>query len=290
MRESVNESKGYIREHFEFSKEKPVTVFETNARQMLLHSHDCLEINLILAGSGTYIIEEKQYEICPGDLFIINNEERHMAVHDGGLKILVLIFPPQLLWEGQVETSLLEPFFNRNQSFSNKITAAALVVSLLKDHLQQIQKECRLEKKGWQVYAKAHILLLLAEIVRYCEENKEIGGDIKNMYKLYKKVRPVLDYLHAHYTEANTLEELAKIAMMNKSYLCTIFREATNMHIFSYIDQLRINQACALLRTTDASVTEISMQVGYNSVSYFNRSFKKVKGATPLQYRKMKIM
>ena len=90
-----------------------------------------------------------------------------------------------------------------------------MVVSLLKDHLQQIQKECRLEKKGWQVYAKAHILLLLAEIVRYCEENKEIGGDIKNMYKLYKKVRPVLDYLHAHYTEANTLEELAKIARNN---------------------------------------------------------------------------
>ncbi len=283
---SAEEYKDFIREHFEFPQERPVIIFETKARQMLLHTHDCLEINLILAGSGTYIIGDKQYEIQEGDFFIINNEERHMAVHNGELRILVLIFPPLFLWEGKSESGLLEPFFNRNQKFSNRIMSSASVSAVLREYLMHVHQEYSEEKKGWQIYAKAYILLLLAEIVRYCEENEEIGGEVKNMHKLYTRIRPVVDYLHANYSNQITLEELAEVAHMNKSYLCTSFKDAMSMPIFSYIDQLRISRACALLRTTDFSVTEISMQVGYNSISYFNRSFKKVKSLTPGQYRR----
>lgn len=279
----------YIKETFHFKEEAPIILFETNARQMYMHSHNCLEINLILAGSGYYVIEEKRYDITAGDIFVINNQERHMAVHNGDLKILVLIFEPGLVWEGKQESSLLEPFFNRSPLFSNRIRDNESVYPSLKIDMDIISREYLLQKNGWTVYVKAQLLLFLVELFRYCQEKQELGGDIKNLHKMYSKIRPVLDYIHEHFTEQLTLEDLAEHAIMNKSYLCTCFKETMNLRIFEYIDQLRINKACVLLKTTEESITEIALEVGYSSVSYFNRNFKHVKSITPRNYREDKI-
>src|SRR5665647_424967 len=71
-------SMDYIREQFHFRDEFHFMLFETVARQALIHCHECLEINFVQRGSGYYIIEQKSYPIQAGDIFIINNAERHM--------------------------------------------------------------------------------------------------------------------------------------------------------------------------------------------------------------------
>ena len=55
----------YEKEVIQLPQDFPFLTFATDARQMVMHQHDCLEINRILSGSGTYWIEEKQYEILP---------------------------------------------------------------------------------------------------------------------------------------------------------------------------------------------------------------------------------
>ncbi len=84
----------YVKDEMVFEREFPYRMFLSNSRQMYLHSHDLLEINHVKEGSGYYLIEEKEYEIHPGDIFIINNQERHMAVHDGSLVLEVIVFDP----------------------------------------------------------------------------------------------------------------------------------------------------------------------------------------------------
>ena len=104
----------YVKDEMVFEREFPYRMFLSNSRQMYLHSHDLLEINHVKEGSGYYLIEEKEYEIHPGDIFIINNQERHMAVHDGSLVLEVIVFDPSLLWEQRRGYQFLEPFFNRS--------------------------------------------------------------------------------------------------------------------------------------------------------------------------------
>lgn len=63
----------YVKDEMVFEREFPYRMFLSNSRQMYLHSHDLLEINYVKEGSGYYLIEEKEYEIHPGDIFIIND-------------------------------------------------------------------------------------------------------------------------------------------------------------------------------------------------------------------------
>lgn len=276
----------YVKEVIEFQNHFPLAVFETSQKQMYMHLHDCLEINYVCAGEGFYVIEEKKYEIRQGDIFIINNRERHMAVHDGSLRILVLVFATHFIWDKQQEDDYLKPFFQRNRNFSNRIRRGDRGYDCLEDNIRKIEEEHRKKLAGWQMFVRAEVMMFLAELYRYCHDRQEVCDGVENLQRLYGKIRPALDYIHEHYMEQIELEVLARHAMMNKNYLCTCFKEIMNMRIFEYIDQLRINQACILLKTSDHSITEISGLTGYNSISYFNRSFKKVRGVAPGVYRK----
>jgi len=275
----------YIREQFHFKDEFHFMLFETVARQALIHCHECLEINFVQRGSGYYIIEQKSYPIKAGDIFIINNAERHMAVHGKDFSILVMVFDLKFVWENPKEYDYLGPFFNRSAQFSNRIRNDNESYLELCEYIQKIDKEYNEKKAGWRMVVKATVMLFLAFLYRYYQDNNELGGDIKNFHKSYERIRPILEYVHEHFAEPIELNELAKQVMMSKTYMCSYFKEIMKITIFEYIEQVRINNGCMLLKTTELSVTETALRSGFNSISYFNRVFKRILGISPRAYR-----
>ena len=73
---------------------------------------------------------------------------------------------------------------------------------------------------------------------------------------------------------------------MSKSYLCRVFREVTNFTISEYVNLYRIAQSKILLLEENRTVAEVAAMLGYDSLTYFERVFKKNLSLTPLQYRK----
>ena len=108
--------------------------------------------------------------------------------------------------------------------------------------------------------------------------------DIKGLNRL----QPALLYIDRHLKDNITLESLAETVHLNPEYLSRMFKKITGKNIFSYINYIRINNACKLLVDTDMSVLEIAMESGYSSISNFNRYFLKIKDCTPSAYRKLK--
>ena len=100
-------------------------------------------------------------------------------------------------------------------------------------------------------------------------------------------LRPVFSYIQCHYREKITLQQLAGTIHMNRNYFCKYFREKVGKPPFVYLNEYRINQAAALLLRTEALVTEIAMNTGFDNMSYFIRQFKACKGCTPSAFRKM---
>jgi YesN/AraC family two-component response regulator len=92
-------------------------------------------------------------------------------------------------------------------------------------------------------------------------------------------------WIEEHYREEISLETLAEETHLSKFYVSRIFREETGSSITDYLTARRIKQACRLLQTTDLSVEQIGIRVGYPNASYFIQLFKKVVGVTPLKYR-----
>lgn len=93
-------------------------------------------------------------------------------------------------------------------------------------------------------------------------------------------------YIHKNYTKDLTLEKISSLFYLNPSYLSFLFKEKTAQNFTDYINQLRIEQAKMLLKSTDDKVYKVAKQLGYDNPKYFFRVFKKIAGLTPEEFRK----
>ena len=96
----------------------------------------------------------------------------------------------------------------------------------------------------------------------------------------------MIEYLKVNLYGSLTLEGLQRKFSYSNTFLCTKFKEQAGESIMQYYNRLKIEEACRLMQRTEASLSEISMQLGFNNPYYFSRVFKKVKGVAPSEYRK----
>ncbi len=116
-------------------------------------------------------------------------------------------------------------------------------------------------------------------IITSIEKNDSINTNEKNI------IRNVKSYLLENIEYDIKLSNVAKLFHYNEVYLGRLFKEQTGVSINKYLCIKRINLAKDLLKK-QTSITEIAIRTGFNSISYFNRIFKKHVGITPSKYRK----
>ena len=123
---------------------------------------------------------------------------------------------------------------------------------------------------------------LTAEFMQTLYETAE-----KRSHKKNKIIFDILIDLNEHYKEELTLQDLSEKYYVNPSYLSRLFKEETGQIFTKYLMQLRVEKAKKLLETTHMKIYEISEEVGYADVKYFNKIFKKFTALTPADYREM---
>jgi two-component system response regulator YesN len=99
------------------------------------------------------------------------------------------------------------------------------------------------------------------------------------------QLRPAINYIDANYDKTVTLAQIAHASHLSASRLAHVFREQMGMTVIDYVTSVRIERAKQLLLATGQSCTEVCFAVGYNNQSYFTRTFKRVVGMTPRQFR-----
>lgn len=113
--------------------------------------------------------------------------------------------------------------------------------------------------------------------------------DIHTRQRSYNfHIRKAIKYMQQHYTEALTLEYMAKYLGLNKCYFCQLFKRETQRTFSQYLNEIRIEQSKHLLLHTNLSLLEVAFSVGYNNQNYFNMTFKKLTDTTPRKYRNQK--
>ena len=84
-----------------------------------------------------------------------------------------------------------------------------------------------------------------------------------------------------------SLKEVAEKAYMSKEAFCRFFKMRTRRTFTQYVQQLRITEAKKLLLETDLSISQVSYQVGFQTLSHFNKTFKSLTDMTPKDWRKL---
>ncbi|MDT8715670.1 helix-turn-helix transcriptional regulator [Clostridium sp. 19966] len=124
---------------------------------------------------------------------------------------------------------------------------------------------------------------LIIDIIAYASKDKSdfIVGH-------YSKLKNIFDYIDSHFNKVITLEELSSIADITPQYLCALFKKTTGMRIFEYINSIRIkNSKEMILKQRDMSIKNISLNCGYDDVSYFCSIFKRLEKVTPGEFKKL---
>jgi ligand-binding sensor protein/AraC-like DNA-binding protein len=116
---------------------------------------------------------------------------------------------------------------------------------------------------------------------------KEINplSDIKCSNKAKILLEPAIKYIESNYANKITLDKLSKMCRITGSYLSRLFVKAVGCNFTSYLNAVRIQRAKELLLSTNASVTSLALELGYEDAGYFIKVFKKYAGTTPNGYR-----
>jgi len=93
------------------------------------------------------------------------------------------------------------------------------------------------------------------------------------------------EYIHEHQTENLRLGHVAKHVNTSTFYFCKIFRKAAGINFTDYLSRVRIEKSKNLLLNPNLRVSEIAFEVGFQSLTHFNRVFKKILGQSPTEYR-----
>ena len=251
-----------------------------------LHWHSEFEINYILEGKGEFIYGDERLIAEAGDIVIFQPNKLH-AVHpyeDVELHYDTLVFRAEMLGvdSDRCGVECILPIVNGMYRVKPQITTA------VEDYEEW--KRC-IESIFWCVTKNSSQddLLLKSELLRMfwlLEKKGYVCHDERAKSSRSETMRPVLAYINENFRESISIDQLARIANLSKSYFMGCFKQAAGVGAMEYIIQLRVENACKLLVSTCKTSAEIAFECGFSNLSNFNRHFKNLVGCTPNEYRK----
>lgn len=129
-------------------------------------------------------------------------------------------------------------------------------------------------------------LRLEAFLISLIRGKKQLQAQSQSEVHEQTRLEAIHQYITENFTEKILLDNICFIFGTNKTTLCKDFKAAYKTTVLNYINSLKIREAKALLRKNTLSVTEISEQLGFNSIHYFSRLFKNTTGQSPKEYTK----
>lgn len=150
---------------------------------------------------------------------------------------------------------------------------------LFKEMINELQA-CR---TGYQELLEMYLRQIFLLVQRSWEERKPTVSSY-----IVEEMEYARRYFNEHYNEPINIADYAQSRGMSVSWFLRNFKQVTMKSPMQYILSIRINNAVSLLETTDYNVTEISTIVGYDNPLYFSRIFRKQKGVSPTEFRRMR--
>lgn len=258
----------------------------TSAPVTLMHFHNVLEIGLCYQGCGLFFIDGRVEPYSAGDVNVIFPDQVHVLQSD---KIapsqwdFIMLNPTTLLSEISIaDLNLVSALYgNRNAPSGIFRSGGGDGVA---DGVKRIFQEIGSPAPYGQSMLKSMVWELMVALARL---RPSLPGEGQGNPKTgINRIAPALNYIADHYFEEVRIEDLTKACMMSPTNLRRLFASALGKSPSEYLYEVRIKMASLLLLNSSRSVLDIAMNVGYPTLSGFNRHFRKYMGVSPKSLRK----
>ena len=249
------------------------------------HIHREMELGLVLEGGVLLNTLGREYELGPGDFWLMNPSQCHEMFTAVRRKSYVFL-------ELQVSSAFFRPYFPQIERL--RFTQPVLRASEMDPQSCRILRERLIDAASryfgavewYELRCAAGInrmmecLLGAADFQRLTDE-EALALDARS-----RRMQRVADYIEEHLGEKLQLGELAESEGLTLNYLSHFVRESFGMPFQSVVRRKRCQKAAALLRDTEETPTEISLICGFSALKYMNEGFEKLVGCSPSEYRR----
>lgn len=230
------------------------------------HLHKELEIIYVRQGKSVAYADNDSYLLTAGDMFIAfpNQVHYYRTVNKG--EFMIFVFSPDILYEVSSKISKSKPDIN---------CFTPLVDENLKDIFERIYA---LDGEYKNIAISGYLNVVMSRILPRLRLQTV---DAENNSAFFN----IIDFCTRNFKDDITLDIVAEELHLSKYYISRLINKRLGQNFNEYINNLRISEACNLLRETNEKIADISEDVGFGTIRSFNRAFKLVMGVSPAEYR-----
>lgn len=255
------------------------------------HWHDELEIFLVSEGATEVVVGSERYIIEEGNGIFINSGILHGAWLHGedGCRYHSIVFHPRLVggnagsvfWQNYLNP-LLEDGTSGSILLKREESWQGEILNLLEQAWQSGVKE----GPGYEFEVREDLSRIICRLVlQKPSQGKTIS---EKALRDEERMKLMLQYIQEHCEEEITMSQIAESASISASECLRCFHNTIGVTPIQYVLQYRIQMAAGLLAETEEKISDIGMRCGFQDMSYFARVFRRIKGYTPSEYRKVK--
>ncbi|MES2520751.1 MAG: AraC family transcriptional regulator [Bacteroidota bacterium] len=273
-----------VLEEFTIDSESSFRIFEPRLSQVFYwHFHPEFELVYIEGTDGTRHVGEHISRFEYSDLVFIGSNIPHLNFDymvKTDYKKVVLQVRQDFLKEAFENTPELSAIFRLFQLSQYGIAFGSEIKQFIGERLKNVGQKSNFEQfleilSIFQHLANTQDYELLHEKPVENQYNKKDQERIKRLYQ----------FIDEHYQRKIDLQEVAELSNLSEAAFCRYFKKMTKLTFVEFLNHYRVNQAKNLL-LLDKNITETCFDCGFESISYFNRTFKKLTGENPLSFKK----
>ncbi|OMF38858.1 AraC family transcriptional regulator [Paenibacillus sp. FSL H8-0548] len=259
--------------------------------ELRAHDHDYIEIVYVMAGDGYHYVGDIVERTYKGCLYVLPVGTSHVfrpsgASNKNKLIVYNLCIRPEFLDE--LTVWLLR--YSDNQPFTIFKGSPGTYVAIVDKSMELVSlfehmyREFSEMKSSFTTSIFGSLMQLSVRISRIWHQ-EVLSEDGDNVH-LSSNLSNILDYVHLHFTERLTVEQLSAKFGISSRHFIRLFQSATGTGFSEFLQHKRVEYACRLLLETDFKIAYIAKSSGYKDTGHFNALFHKIVGTSPSLYRK----
>jgi YesN/AraC family two-component response regulator len=238
----------------------------------------------VVIGSGTRIVGDTTEFFEAGEVVLLPPNMPHGWYFDefdhdeeGKIENITIQFPTDFL----EKTANTFPELSKYMDEVRQIKQAIKFEGNTEKGLQKIMIDMTFQNEWERLLSFFKILAFIGS-----SDETSVVGSVEKQSKSFVKMQNAARFLVNNFQRKITLDEVAQYIGMNRSSFCSFYKKMKGKSFFSELNEYRIKSSCVMLKETAMSIADICFAAGFDDIPHFNRTFKKITGVSPNEFRK----
>ena len=251
----------------------------------IAHKHNGIELIYTTKGKMKCQVGRDSFTLTQGDICFINKNQLHQisCMNKNECSHKSLIIDMTLLTQNQmIYEKYFKPLIEENSFAHVRFEGKSSPAALIRNYIEEIDKAQKESSLGYELEIIGRLHQIIRQVyISFCEtENTKPRS---NQHSLIEE--EMVSFIEQNYSGQITLDDIANAGNVSRSQCIKIFKEFTGQSPISFLNSFRLDVSRDLLRNSDMSIADVSINCGFNGQSYFNRQFLRSAGCTPNEYR-----